>query len=314
MKQYQFERDHGELWQTFEALLDRPKTHPAELPQQYRRVCQSLALALQRGYSPALTDYLQHLVQRGHQALYGRSARRPLQFSQWLLQEFPQRVREEWRLLLFALITFWGVALLCGLIVWFHPQMADSFIGTDEVAKMRSMYSGSRLARGREDSGDFYMFAFYIWNNVSICFRTFAGGVLGGVPAAISLAINGVMLGTVSAVLVADPATRLNFLSFVITHASVEITGLVLAGVAGMRLGLSLLRPGRLTRRLALQQAARRVFPILLGASTFTLLAAFIEGFWSASPSVAPEVRLGVGAAAWVAVIAYLSLAGRRSS
>lgn len=312
MKQRQFEQQHAELWQRYEQLLEDPARAAVRLPQDYRHVCQCLALALQRGYSPALTDYLQHLVQQGHEHLYVHGSNRPLQFSQWLRHDFPQRVRDEWRLLLVACVVFGGTALLCGLLVWFNPDMAAALIGADQVDNMQRMYGGTRLQNGRGSTGDFEMFAFYIWNNVSICFRTFAAGVLGGVPALLSLGFNGLMLGTVAGVLVPDPATRLNFLAFVITHSSVEITGLVLAGVSGLRLGLALLRPGRHPRRRALYHAAQYTFPILIGAATFTLMAAFIEGFWSAAPQVSHTTRLIVGSCAWVAVIAYLSLAGRR--
>ena len=314
MKQKQFENQYAALWTDIETLLGSGAGDARTLPPLYRRLCHSLALATQRGYSPALCDYLQRLVLDCHQRLYGTPVARPLVLRHWLLQELPQRVREEWRLLLLALLAFWGVAVATGVLVWLYPAWAYSFMDAGELHAMKRMYGAGAIHQGRNGSdGDFMMFGFYIWNNISICFRTFAGGIFGGVPALISLLFNGLHLGVVGSVLSADSATRHNFWSFVITHASVEITGLLLSGVAGMRLGLALIHPGRLSRRHALYAASQRVFPILIGAAMLTLLAAFIEAFWSAAPGVPQAVRYGVGAVCWLLVIAFFALGGRAS-
>lgn len=311
MKQKQFEAHYAALWSEIESLLNSSRAEAVALPALYRRLCHSLALSTQRGYSPALTDYLQRLVLDCHQRLYGTPLARPLVLRRMLLSELPQRVREEWRLLLLALIAFWGVGLACGLLVWLSPSWAYSIMDASELHKIRSMYAGASLQQGRGGSdGDFMMFGFYIWNNVSICFRTFAGGIFGGVPALISLLFNGMHIGVIGSVLSADAATRHNFWSFVITHSSVEISGLLLSGVAGMRLGLAILHPGRLSRRHALYAASQRMFPVLVGAAMLTLLAAFIEAFWSAS-AVPQAVRYAVGAVCWLLVIAFFAFAGR---
>ena len=43
-----------------------------------------------------------------------------------------------------------------------------------------------------------------------------------------------------------------SFWSFVAGHSSFELLGMIVSGMAGMRLGLALLRPGRLPRVRAL--------------------------------------------------------------
>ncbi len=312
MKQQQFEQQHGALWEDITAILENRSPQPAALPALYRRLSQCLALAEQRGYSPALTDYLHALSSGCHQRLYGAVAERPRALVQWMLRDFPCRVRAEWRLLAASLLAFWGVALALGLLVWLHPQWAYSFIDPQQLERYRSMYSPGNIRLGRGGAeGDVMMFGHYVWNNVSIGFRTFAGGIFGGLPALFSLAFNGVQIGIVGAWLSRDPATSTNFWSFVITHSSFEITGLVLSGMAGMRLGLALLAPGRMTRRHALLAASHAIFPVAVGAALLTVLAAFVEAFWSASTAISPAVKYVVGAACWLAVAAFLALAGR---
>nr|WP_315473092.1 stage II sporulation protein M [uncultured Undibacterium sp.] len=319
MKQKQFEMQNEALWDQIKTILEerhKKKNAPVpvgiqEFPALYRRLCQNLALALQRGYSPALTDYLQKMVGDCHQLLYGTAVERPMTLHRWLLNEFPQRVREEWRLLLFVCLAFWGVGLLVGVLVWFNPEMAYSFLSANKLEKMRQMYMSSKIGVGRGAEGDFAMFGMYIWNNISIDFRTFGAGVFGGIPALYIMGVNGLNMGVVASWLSADPATRHNFWSFVITHGSFEIVGMLLSGVAGMRLGFSLIQPGRLTRRRALYAASQRMFPVLVGASILTFIAAFFEAFWSASPVIPHSVKYAVGALCWLLVIGFFIFAGR---
>ena len=68
MKQSLFESRHQPQWQAFaEQLtqLEQGKAKAAELadfPHQYRRLCQHLAMAQERGYSSYLVDPLQQLA------------------------------------------------------------------------------------------------------------------------------------------------------------------------------------------------------------------------------------------------------------
>jgi uncharacterized membrane protein SpoIIM required for sporulation len=312
MKQAQFEAQHGPLWEQLNQLLAKDGAGREQLPALYRRLCQCLALAGQRGYSPTLVDYLHDLVARCHRRLYGTAAERPAMLMAWLRHDFPRRVRAEWRLLALITLVFWGSALAVALAVWFDPHKAYLFAAPEQLAKMRDMYQPTHMQAGRGNAGDVQMFGHYIWNNVSIGFRTFAGGLFGGLPALYSVLFNGLHLGVVAAWLTQDHATRLPFWSFVVTHSSFEITGLLLSGVAGVRLGLALLRPGRLSRRHALQASSRATFPIVAGAALLTVLAAFFEAFWSASPAIPPQVKLGVGAVCWLMVLWFFIFAGRQ--
>ncbi|MDN3575412.1 stage II sporulation protein M [Chitinimonas viridis] len=313
MKQALFEAQHEALWQRVATLLaDKQPSNETQLPALYRQLCQSMALARQRGYSPLLTEHLHGLVLAMHRKLYGTPLERPMTLRRWLGVEFPRRVRQEWRLVLLVCLAFWGVAAAVGLLVWFQPHWAYSWMDWQELTRYESMYSPSKEHIGRDGSDDdVMMFGFYIWNNVSICFRTFAGGLFGGIPALFSLVFNGMHFGVIAAWLSRDPAVAEVFWSFVITHASFEITGLLLSGVAGLRLGLTLIRPGRLSRRHALISASRHIFPVLVGAALLTALAAFFEGFWSASSLIPPTTKFIVGGICWALVIGFFVFAGR---
>lgn len=311
MKQKQFEAENAALWTEIAAILDGSQADGRALPALYRRLCQCLALCRQRGYSPSVADYLQKMVGDCHRRLYGTAIERPNTLLRWMLVEFPARVRDEWRLLLLAFLAFFGVALGVGLLVWYQPHWAYSFSSAKDLENMRQMYQPGAMKLGRGGEGDLQMFGFYIWNNVSICFRSFAAGVFGGIPALLSIGLNGLHLGVVAAWLSKDPGTSGQFWSFVITHASFEVTGLLLCGVAGMRLGLSLIHPGRMSRAHSLQVASVRIFPVLVGGALLTAFAAFFEAFWSASSVVPAGAKYAVGALCWALVIGFFAFAGR---
>jgi len=82
MKQSLFESRHQHQWQTFAEQLTQLEqgkakaTDVADFPHQYRRLCQHLALAQQRGYSSYLVDPLQtywHFFSPTSRAWYANS-------------------------------------------------------------------------------------------------------------------------------------------------------------------------------------------------------------------------------------------------
>jgi uncharacterized membrane protein SpoIIM required for sporulation len=187
-------------------------------------------------------------------------------------------------------------------------------LGPDSMASIEQMYGGreEQLSHLRAEYGsNFMMFCFYIYNNVAIDFRTFAGGILGGLGTLFFLVFNGLQLGA-SAGYVNHACNPESFWSFVAGHSSFELLGMILSGMAGMRLGLALLRPGRLPRVRALVEASKEALPLIYGAALLTTLAAVVEGFWSAQP-VPSEWKYAVGIIGWILHIAYFTLAGRRS-
>jgi uncharacterized membrane protein SpoIIM required for sporulation len=94
-------------------------------------------------------------------------------------------------------------------------------------------------------------------------------------------------------------------------HAPFELTAILIAGTAGLRMGHALVVTRGETRLGSLRTAAPGIVRQVLGAAVMLLIAAVIEGFWS--PSSAPDVvKWVVGAALTLLVASYLAFAGRR--
>ena len=330
MKQEAFIARHAAEWTEFEAWLvargDSPREARAkqsqwqglrdeDVPARYRRLCQQLALARSRGYSPQVVERLQALTQRGHAVFYRAPPpqwRRALEF---FLADFPRLVRAQRGCLLAALLLF--VVPLVGsfVAVQISPELIYSVYEPGAVAGMEEMYDPADPQRklGRESGDDLAMFGFYVMNNVSIGLRTFASGLLAGIGTIFVLIMNGVMIGGVAGHLQGvghgDPFWR-----FVAGHSAPELTAIVLAGAAGLRIGLDLVAPGRRRRVDALIEGGKVGAKLCLGIFAMLVFAAFVEAFWSSIGWIPAMVKFTVGGVLWTLTLLWLALGGRSGS
>ena len=312
MKQTPFEAAHAQEWQAFEEFLDNKKSFRAEeMPERYRRLCQSLALAADRQYSPALVDRLNRLALRGHHALYENRRRQTQRVIEFVLAGFPALVRQEWRLVLVATLLFFGPLLGLIAVLQIFPEFVHYLLRPEQIAGVHEMYDPAARRLGmREADTSLAMFGFYIWNNVRIGFQTFAGGLAFGVGSIWFLAANGVILGAVAGYLT-EIGYNETFWSFVAGHSSFELIAIVFSGAAGLRLGLAVIAPGNLSRKAALVAAAKPAVRMMYGAAIMFMIAAFVEAFWSPLTEVPFRVKISVGITAWAVLLVYFALAGR---
>jgi uncharacterized membrane protein SpoIIM required for sporulation len=314
MKQAPFEAAHAQEWQQFEEFLEKRKPAafpPEEMPARYRRLCQSLALASDRQYSPALVDRLNELALRGHHALYENRRRQTQRVFEFMLAGFPALVREEWRLAAAAAALFFGPLLGLIAALQFYPEFVHYLLTPEQIASFHEMYDPASKRLGmREADTNVAMFGFYIWNNVQIGFQTFAGGLAFGVGSIWFLASNGVVIGAVAGYLTEIGHAR-PFWSFVAGHSSFELIAIVLSGAAGLRLGLALIAPGNSSRKAALVAAAKPAVRVMYGAAFLFFVAAFVEAFWSPLTEVPFGTKIAFGVAGWVLLLAYFAFAGR---
>ncbi len=313
-----FEDKNKQRWAEYERLLEgmekgRPGPLAGQLPRRFRELCVDLSLVESRMYGERLTGQLNAWVIRGYELLYERRRAGWEKLAEFVVVGFPRTLRREWRLFGLCNAVFWLPFFAVMLSANHDVQWVQAILGADGMASMDQMYGGreDQIAHLRDQYGsNFMMFCHYIRNNVGIDFRTFAGGMAAGLGTLFFLMFNGIYMGA-AAGYVNHAGNPEAFWSFVSGHSPYELLGMVVAGMAGMRLGLALLRPGRLPRVRALAEAAKQALPLIFGAALLTTLAAVVEGFWSARllPS---GLKYGVGNAGWILLLAYFGLAGRR--
>jgi uncharacterized membrane protein SpoIIM required for sporulation len=316
MSPMHFEATYRPLWDAFaaELALARLGKSPdgALLASQYRRVCEHLALAQSRAYPIHLIARLEELTQEAHQLIYRRQDYGLRQLGRMLRIDLPRAVRAQGRFVIAALLLFAIPLVVSFLLAWSGPDFALRLMDASQLRNYESMYSDGRsvLGRGRAAGGDWQMFGTYIFHNVGIGFRCFGAGILAGVGSALVLLYNGLVIGAVAGHLQRMDLGH-NFWPFVATHSAYELTGIVLCGAAGLRMGLGWLAPGRLSRVEALAVSARAAVPVVYAAFFLLLVAAAFEAFWSSAAWIAPGVKYGVAAVSWALVVGWLGLMGR---
>ncbi|MEM7455223.1 MAG: stage II sporulation protein M [Planctomycetota bacterium] len=323
MKRDRFIRQRTPYWKRLELLIDQTKGKSAsslngkqitELSHLYRMVCYDLSMVKSREWGTQLEQYLNDLVAQGHNCLYRK---RPPTFAailNFFTSGFPRTLRKR-KWYFYTALALFAVPFFAGMILALvDPVLAESVIPAEMLEEASDSYSEELyVAIDEKYFGErTFMAGFYVFNNVGIALKIFSTGVFLGIPTIKELLFNGIVLGMISGY-VASQGHGDEFFSFVISHGSFELTGIVIAGAAGLLLGFGLIKPGRRSRSETLAEYGKDAVLLAIGAAVMLMIAALIEGYFSpmAIPSI---VKYVVGTLMWLVVIAYLALAGRRSS
>lgn len=302
-------------WRELDMLLGQEKelfAHDgptiSRIASLYRALCNDLVRCQSARYTPDLQGYLDGIAGRAHSALYGARPIRAFGIAGLVLREFPAALRKNWRFLLLSTALFvipWIVGQVGAMT---SPSFAKLVLPASTLEGMARAYSQG-FDEGRGAGVDTGMAGFYVYNNVGIAFRCFATGILFGLGSVFFLVYNGLTIGTVTG-WVFSAGHGGNILTFMCGHAPFELTAILIAGAAGMRMGYALVDTKGRTRIGSLRASAREIGAMILGAAVMLVIAAGIEGFWSPS-SVPAQVKWVVSGVLSLGVLAFLLFAGR---
>ncbi len=311
-------REREGAWRELEhllALTDQRRTRrlataeSLKLAALHRAVCVDLALAVEHNLPRRTLEYLQSLVTRSHGALYRSAGLDRRAWGHALFVDAPRRLRSDASLKIAAGV-FWGVFLTTALLAAGRETFGPSVLGKPMLEQIDTMYShplnGPDAAMGRDDS---FMAGFYIQHNTSIGLRCFAWGILLGLGSLYELVHNAIVLGTIFGYMARGP-NAVRFYTFVTAHSSFELTAVVFSAAAGLRMGWGLIETQGESRPRSLAREAANALPALGAAVVLFFLAAFVEGFVSAS-SIPYPLKAAVAIASALLIVLYLMLGGR---
>jgi uncharacterized membrane protein SpoIIM required for sporulation len=232
---------------------------------------------------------LETLVVQGRGAVYGQGSRRTT------LRAFVSR--GYWRRLAeqpMALLAAWLLLLL--------PAVGGAVWGAGDPGAALGLVPGELQgaaeppAAGRDfGAAEGAEFSFEVLtNNIQVTFVAFAGGIAFGLGTVAALVFNGLILGVVAGAAF-DAGNGAAFARLVSSHGPLEISCIVVGGVAGLRMGWALIAPGTRTRRRALVREARNAVEIALGTAPWLVLCGFAEGYLT-GPDLPLAVQLAIGA------------------
>jgi len=141
-------------------------------------------------------------------------------------------------------------------------------------------------------------------NNLSVCFMAFAGGIGFGLFTVWSMFFNGLLLGVIGVACQQHGMSR-ELWSFVAPHGSLELPSIVLAGAAGLRLGVGVVFPGIYRWRDSIALAGAEAVRLVSGIIPLLVIAGTLEGFFSPS-NAQPWLKFTVGGSLFVLLVSWL--------
>jgi uncharacterized membrane protein SpoIIM required for sporulation len=291
-----------------EARRRKPQLSPAELDEfvrLYQQTSTHLSHARTNLQDPGLSMRLTRVVADANGALYGRSGNAVRGLTDFFRYSFPASVwTARWFIVAALLLTFIP-ALIFGTWLGVSDRAVES-IG-DAAAReayitedFESYYSSAPAAQFSTE---------VLVNNIQVSFLAFAFGIVFCLGTAYILIFNGINVGVAAGLFynVGEPG---KFWGLILPHGLIELTAVVVAGAAGLRLGWALISPGDKTRAAALVDEGRRSVVVVLGLMVVFIVAGLIEGFVTPSP-LSTAVRISIGVLAELVFILYIVTRGR---
>jgi uncharacterized membrane protein SpoIIM required for sporulation len=318
-----FVAERSARWNELGALLTRAQTRGLasltgdevrRLGALYRAAATDLAAARTFRMSDATTSHVNRLCVTAHDLVYAghRGGGGVARAARFLASGFPSLVRRTWGFHGFAA----AVMILSGIATFLalrgDPDLAERTLGTvfqERADRAASLPDDAR--RYIEVSGMWRPLLSWgiMANNIFVSAIGFAGGAAACVGGIWFLFQNGASLGGGFAVF-HDAGVPGVLWTFVSAHGPIELTAIFISCGAGLRLGTSLLVPGRRSRAAAFRETGLESVSLMLGTSSMLVVAGLLEGFLS--PSAAPaELKWAVGAGSVLLMAWYFARAGR---
>jgi uncharacterized membrane protein SpoIIM required for sporulation len=306
------------VWTEFSKLVWGKKTElkkdASSFVLKYREITQDLNTAKAFGFDPVIIDRLNTLVNEGNQILYARRSWSLKALAHFITRTFPQKVRLQWRGILAVSFLFYGFAAFFGLLCIRFPGISEELLSSYQIDQIEETYNpeSSLYLTPRDVSNDADMFGFYIFNNISIAFRSFAGGIIAGIGSLLILCFNAGFLGIIQGHLI-NVGYAKTLYSFIIAHSAFELTAIIFSAYAGLLLGYRFFVTKGLSRGASIKNAGKDALPIIAGSAIMLVIAAVIEAFWSSKHQFPFMLRIIVGACMWIIVLSYFIFAGRKT-
>jgi len=319
MDEQAFVKENRPRWERLEEILRKAGSKDcrglgaedlADLGRLYRRVSSDLSLAAARGAGEEFVIYLNELVGRAHGLIYVTKRGPILNAIRFLVHDFPDLFRANLKPIgLSTLIFAIGALFAFGLVRRDASALGvvvPGWIGKDISRDLRD----APASLGIPDELKPVLSAGIMVNNITVSIAAFATGAAFGVPTALALTQNGMMLGGLAAFFTGGKRA-LQFWALILPHGIIELTAIFIAGGAGMILAGAMIRPGNISRLDALRLASRTAIRLMGGVVALLAIAGIIEGFITPSGISATAKLLFAGMTA-IALGVYL-FGGRRA-
>jgi uncharacterized membrane protein SpoIIM required for sporulation len=310
-----FRQAHSGDWDRLDALVTRLEKKSIrslgdddllELPALYRTTLSSLAVARDTSLDKSLITYLEQLCTRAYFQIYGVQTPAGRQILRFFARSWPEAVRAIWRETLFCVVLTAGAALVAYLLIrsdpsWFYSIIPQGLAGGRDPSASAEYLRSTLYDKQKDWLGVFATFLFT--HNSQIAIFSFALGFAFAVPTVLLILYNGLMLGAFVAVFAAK-GLGWNVAAWLMIHGTTEIFAICISGAAGIRIGMAIAFPGRLSRMDAVVAAGRTAATAMAGTVIMLAVAGLLEGV-GRQTILNDGLRALIGAAALAGWLVY---------
>ncbi len=284
-----------------------------ELTRLYPAVAIDVARARMYQIDPMTQQRINQLSISAHGLLYRRKNINYMRaIREFFYHGYPRLFRRLWPYLMLATVLFIISTLGAYVSTVLKPSNAYLYVpGRLDLTEQESGVTSKDISERFRQMPKPPMAAGIMVNNISVAFNAFALGITAGIGTCYILIFNSMMLGGFAGHF-ANYGLTYEFWSFIAPHGVLEIFAILISAAAGLKLGLSLAIPGKLTRAASLRAGAHDAVLLVLGTIPMFIVAGMIEAF--ITPTYLPGfIKIWIGVCAALLTIAYLLLAGRKS-
>jgi uncharacterized membrane protein SpoIIM required for sporulation len=310
-----FRQAHADDWERLDVLVTRMEKRSIramsdddllELPALYRTTLSSLSVARDTSLDRALVTYLEQLCTRAYFQIYGVQTPAHRQIGRFFASGWPEAVRALWRETLFCVVLTFGAALVAYVLIrsdpsWFYSIIPEGLAGGRDPSASAQFLRSTLYDKQKDWLGVFATFLFT--HNSQIAIFAFALGFAFAVPTLLLILYNGLMLGAFLAVFAAK-GLGLNVAAWLMIHGTTEIFAICISGAAGIRIGMAIAFPGRLSRMDSVVAAGRTAATAMAGTVIMLAVAGLLEGV-GRQTILNDGLRALIGAAALAGWLTY---------
>ncbi|MGI9578448.1 MAG: stage II sporulation protein M [Microthrixaceae bacterium] len=278
-----------------------------ELISAYQRTSAQLSHVRTTYGDPDLILRLSRILGDARLIIYRKRSNPLRAVRRFFTEGFPAAVWVSRRFVLVAFLCLMVPAVLMGFWLANDPAVLDASIPPElqqsiADSEFRDYYSS--------DAAQNFAGTVTV-NNIMVSFMALAMGLLPVLGPVFILAYNGLNVGVMAAVM-HSAGEGAQFWGLITPHGLLELSAIIIAGAAGLRISWAIVAPGDRNRSTALAEEGLRAVVIVLGLTLSFLVAGLVEGF--VTPSGMPTaLRVAIGIAVLGVFIAYVVTFGQRA-
>lgn len=303
-------------WDRLDALVTTGRRSVRKLSSQeldemlllYQQTSAHLSIARTQFDDIGLSNRLSRTLGNARGLIYRPSGRAGSTAARFFTETFPAAAWTCRRSLAVAAFLLFAPAVAFGIWLSVSGDVRNAAISPEEQKVVADKEFAGYYKSKPAEAWAFELFT----HNIEVGVQAFAGGAAGIVLGAITLVENGANLGAAAAVMHAN-GRGAQFWGLITPHGLIELTAVVVASGAGLRIGWTMLVPGDRTRVAAIAEEGLRAITLVLGSMVMFVVAGFTEAF--VTPSSLPTwARVGVGVLIETAALTWMFALGRNAA